>query len=417
MYDEIIEYWKAKINALLTYKGVSTANLINTDWENELDDERNWRDINRYAVSVCEDIYNKATANVNAPPMDFSALDVDFPVDLVRDNPVIDTPQPFVVIFWDKFFQWENSSKFADLLIDVLDYTPTVDDRDEDDPWQDLKTLLGGLTLEQLIEDVDDFTLKIGNLLGTTPFLPADWETKLVSKTDLDTANAEIAALNTNITNLNHDKTTLTIEKAGLTTERDNYKLKADEYDRIYAKLSGKVSDAELDALLNPSPPPCSHTDYDAIKNERNTLKTETNTLRQNQDEIIAGLELGQNSTLDQILAKIKQLSAEVEEPTYSVKKDLLARIEKLSFSGDLTAKFKNEVESATSYRQLSEIQAEHFKKGLEGKNDTLKRFEDNNGKLKAGLVVSILLALSAIVLAVIIYLRKQKQVKKVGLN
>jgi len=47
---------------------------------------------------------------------------------------------------------------------------------------------------------------------------------------------------------------------------------KASEYDRIHTKLNGKVSDSDLDSLLNQTPS-CSHIDYDTIKQERDELK------------------------------------------------------------------------------------------------------------------------------------------------
>jgi len=58
------------------------------------------------------------------------------------------------------------------------------------------------------------------------------------------------------------------------TTHADYNTIKGEssEYQRIHTKLSGKVSDGELDNLLNQTPS-CSHTDYDTIKKERDDLK------------------------------------------------------------------------------------------------------------------------------------------------
>ena len=71
--------------------------------------------------------------------------------------------------------------------------------------------------------------------------LPSDWATKIVKKSDLDTANAQITTL---------------------TADRDNEKNRADNLQ------TWKDSH-------NCSAPNCSHTDYDTIKQERDQLKTD----------------------------------------------------------------------------------------------------------------------------------------------
>src|SRR5947209_2903200 len=49
------------------------------------------------------------------------------------------------------------------------------------------------------------------------------------------------------------------------------------EYNRIYIKLSGKVSNADLDTLVNHNCPTCPHADYNTIKAEKNRYKNNLN--------------------------------------------------------------------------------------------------------------------------------------------
>jgi len=88
--------------------------------------------------------------------------------------------------------------------------------------------------------------------LAPTDAVPNDWHTKLVKKTDLDAyENGLKAVLNNDLTNWQN--------------KLNQGQQKANEYQRIHTKLSGKVSDDDLTNLLN-SAPSCSHSDYDTIK-------------------------------------------------------------------------------------------------------------------------------------------------------
>ena len=88
--------------------------------------------------------------------------------------------------------------------------------------------------------------------LAPTDAVPNDWHTKLVKKTDLDAyENGLKAVLNNDLTNWQN--------------KHNQGQQKANEYQRIHTKLSGKVSDDDLTNLLN-SGPSCSHSDYDTIK-------------------------------------------------------------------------------------------------------------------------------------------------------
>src|SRR6185295_16351129 len=227
--------------------------------------------------------------------------------------------------------------------------------------------------------------------------------------------------------------TALTTERDGYKDERDNYKTKSDEYDRINTKLSGKVSDSDLDALSN-STPQCSHTDYDTIKSERDALtaeKTETN------KKITSELGLAENSTLEQILAKVKDLMKTpdtsdkdtkiTELQTQITQKDqTIADLQKLKPSteikteliknskelGIFTTAYQQKLEQVSSYQELSQIQQEAFKEKLLEKETALTRIEGNTKQLKVGLGVLIVVMVLLSLGGVGYYLTRKKEVK-----
>ena len=236
---------------------------------------------------------------------------------------------------------------------------------------------------KNLIQEIAD---SIKDLLGvaTIDDIPNDWNTKLVKKSDLDTANATITTL---------------------TTERDNYKTKADDYDRIHTKLSGKVSDSELDDILN-KVPSCSHTDYDTIKTERDNLKTENTNLKngsQNKEKEIleklitdCNLGLAKNSSLEQVISKIKGMSPtsptdnsakiteleqqksqletqlvekekqitelQTQKPTAEVKEKVIESSKQL---GLFSKEFAQKLSKVSNYQELAQVQQEVFEEKL----------------------------------------------------
>lgn len=369
-YTELKNYWKLKINALLAYKGVNVADLDEPNWETELDkDTLLYRqDINQFAIDICEDIYDKATKNASAFPAN---VDWEVLTRLVNDNPNI-AANDYWGVFWKYTSDWEKTTQFYFWLLDSLQYTPSVDDENESDAWGDLKNLLNGNSLEEVINDNSDFHNKICQLLGVTT-IPANWETHLVDKIDFDTVNAEKAAL----------------------------QAKADEYDRIYAKLSGRISDAELDNFLNP--PPCSHTDYDNIKNERDTARsdlataqtdltritgerntaiTEKNTALSDLstkelkivERIITDCELGTDTekTLDKVIARIKELIKDNDTINPTVKDEILSMSKELKLGSD----FETKLSQTTTYSSLIDIQKQAFNSKLSESKSEISKYQ-----------------------------------------
>ncbi|CAG8644155.1 6339_t:CDS:2, partial [Scutellospora calospora] len=144
-------------------------------------------------------------------------------------------------------------------------------------------------------------------------------------------------------------------------------KTKADHYDRIHTKLNGKVSDSELDNLLNNSPS-CSHTDYDAIKQERDQLKTDKDNHKCDCDSKAVITEIKQkiNPPTDKI-SELEQQITKLQTPqslkeikvSEAVKKEIV----EISKEFGLTSQ---QLASASSYQELATLQSQAFKSKLE---------------------------------------------------
>jgi len=212
-------------------------------------------------------------------------------------------------------------------------------------------------------------------------------------------------------------------------------KTNSDHYNRIHTKLGGKVSDTELDTLLNTPPPQCSHTDYDTIKSERDTLKTENAELKDKEKTILeklitdCNLGIDKNSTLDQVITKIKGLSptsptensakiTELEQqksqletqlkdketkitelqsqkPTEEIKSEIIESSKKL---GLFSSEFQQKLSKVNSYQELAQLQQEAFKEKLLEKESSLQRIESNTKQLKIGLVFLVIVLVSGII-------------------
>ena len=202
---------------------------------------------------------------------------------------------------------------------------------------------------------------------------PHDWYDQLAKQTDLDTATATIATLQS----------------------------KADNYDRIHTKLNGKVGDSELDTLLQQIPQ-CSHTDYDAIKTERDQLKAEQEShscdskIQAKESEIITKIitDLGLTTERERenvLEAVITEIKLKLTPPTDNSKDNKITELETkianlqspkslsdLPISSEvkqeiitisqelgLTAQSCAKLESAKSYQELSIFQKEAFQEKL----------------------------------------------------
>jgi hypothetical protein len=198
----------------------------------------------------------------------------------------------------------------------------------------------------------------------------------LVDRIDFDTVNAEKTAL----------------------------QAKADNYDRIHAKLSGRVSDAELDNLL--TPPPCSHADYDNIKNERDTAlaslvtaQTDLTRITGERDiaitekdtaisdlstkelsiveKIITECELGTDTekTLDKVIIRIKELIKDSDIINPTIKDEVI----KISKELKLADNFQQELSNATTYSSLINIQKQAFSSKLSKNESEISKYQNRS--------------------------------------
>jgi len=189
----------------------------------------------------------------------------------------------------------------------------------------------------------------------------------------------------------------------------DAIKGESAEYQRIHTKLKGKVSDSELDNLLNQTPT-CSHTDYDTIKQERDDLKqqkdnysTEKQQAIQDKEKeiinkIITDLGLttererereraleaviteikskltppacdkcsGKDSKISELETKITNLQTPKTLKDLPISKGVKEEIIKISQDLGLTAQSCAKLEKATSYQELSSLQKQAFQERLE---------------------------------------------------
>jgi hypothetical protein len=365
-YTELKEYWKLKINALLAYKEVNTTDLTDVNWQTTLDGLIGREQINQFAIDICEDIYNKATKNVSDFPDD---VDWESVVSLVEDKPSDDV-EKYYDLDWKYQRHWEEITQHYFWLLDALGYTPVDDDfNNTTNHWENIKRLLFNNSLEEVHNDLTNFVNGISDILENPTFFPTDWKDRIVRKSDLDTVIAEKAVL----------------------------QVKADEYDRIHAKLSGRISDAELDNFLNPLP--CSHADYDNIKNERDMAQTdlvritgerdtaisEKNTAIANLsakelaivEQIITDCELGTNTekTLDKVIIRIKELIKDNDTINPTVKDEVI----KLSKELELGDNFQQQLSNATTYSSLIDIQKQAFSSKLSESKSEISKYQSRS--------------------------------------
>lgn len=241
-----------------------------------------------------------------------------------------------------------------------------------------------------------------------------------------------------------------------LTTERDNYKTNSDEYDRIHTKLSGKVSDSELDTLLNSSPQ-CSHTDYDTIKTERDQLKTDKENhncdcdskVKAKESEIITKIitDLGlatererenvleaiiteiktkitppadnskelseKQSKITELESQIKTLKSPKSLKDLAISSEIKSEVIKISQGLGLTSQACAKLEKATSYQELSTLQKEAFQEKLTSEANDKKSAERLNYGLGALCIGSLLILAYMIIKTTSLPTMGEKKLKK----
>jgi len=92
---------------------------------------------------------------------------------------------------------------------------------------------------------------------------------------------------------------------------------KSAEYTRIHTKLNGKISDSELQALID-AIPTCPHTDYDTIKSERDNLKTENTQLKEHQCDCASKIAAKETEIITNFFFNFSSTTEREREPARS---------------------------------------------------------------------------------------------------
>ena len=279
--QRIKNFWIQVINDLKLYKGVAP-NLITenegnaTDdlWQEKLNQRRTWVEIRNYALTICEDIFQKATMNndawvggmdglfnylrgnnINAQVLtdywngavfwtlgDNERLLIETETHLGVDNLNDLTTEPEYTmpislertLFWLREFDKIMTKNIDIFDTDIVTGRPLSIDEDKVDNFIEAK------------DTIDNISGHLGGIDLNTLATALNNEGKT-----LRDAFQEIGQLNQAV------KTVLGVNV--LPTDYPNQlnllKTNSDHYNRIHTKLGGKVSDTELDTLLNTPPP------------------------------------------------------------------------------------------------------------------------------------------------------------------
>ena len=442
------DFWINKIVVLINEFLLDPAVLdTGVNWANEINALGQWKEIDVLGRNIYQDVHVKAGRDVPDSPFDIGdnygeVLDDTFTdyelqfidlVDVFKTRLGIDPLDETTVKSDGKDvleWKWEISRKFPhtdrqytlkdmgdldllDLLYDrdlYLQITNNLNDlllkgTDLADAYgyKGWTTKIDDNSLQEY-KDSKTFTtntkLHLKTILGLTPttIVPNDWHTKLVKKTDLDAyENGLKAVLNNDLTNWQN--------------KLNQGQQKANEYQRIHTKLSGKVSDDDLTNLLN-SAPSCSHSDYDTIKQaladekEKLTKQKESFELEkqaaqaEKEKEIINKIitDLGltterereRERTLEAVITEIKEkltpptdttdkdkkitelqeqitnLQAPKNLKDLPISKGIKEEVIKISQELGLTAQSCAKLEKATSYQELSSLQKQAFQERLD---------------------------------------------------
>ena len=354
-------------------------------WVLELTIVKNtWQEIEEYAVGICLDIHGRVSDASNPAPTNFAELMADLPANEDGKS----AGQELEEIRWATMMDYERDLIKANadldfagkimqrLFKDVLKYEMTADDWNVHHARLNFlhlkKNVLKNRSLAKILKKerrneklIAQKETELKTILGlvANDRLPSDWATKIVKKSDLDTANAQITTL---------------------TADRDNEKNRADNLQ------TWKDSH-------NCSAPNCSHTDYDTIKQERDQLKTDKEShncdcaskVKAKESQIISKIitDLGlatdqaKENVLEAVITEIKtkltppadnsdkNRISELEAEVVNLKKpapEVVAKMTEFSRELDIAnTEYQEKLSQADNYQQLVSIQSAAFKEKL----------------------------------------------------
>ena len=456
-HQRLKDFWINKINNLITKFSVDPDVLdAGADWAEKMNDMGKWLDIEHFGKSVCRDIHIKKGKalpksftkgeNYNKILDDcFTDLELNFidlanvcktkiGVDPTDDTLATDADGNNIVVDGNPIPKWKHfiNQKIPNGI--TLNNLPNkISFLGAIYRTELFRQIVDNGALEDLIEwgaiQPDGRRAYIANSHGYNFIYRVDTN-KLTeyknSKTTITNAETHLGlnpgdlatittnpAYNTNGKTLTQLLTPHTCPPCALThcptahADYNTIKGESAEYQRIHTKLSGKVSDGELDNLLNQTPN-CSHTDYDTIKQERDDLKqqqanysTEKQQAIQDKEKeiikkIITDLGLaterereraleaviteikakltppicdkcpGKDSKISELQEQITKLQTPKTLKDLPISKGVKEEVIKISQELGLTTQSCAKLEKATSYQELSSLQKQAFQERLE---------------------------------------------------
>jgi len=319
-HQRIKNFWINKINDSINAFSLNPAMLeVGTNWAETINGLEEWERIDVFGKNVCRDVYVKAGQPVpeklltNAENYgkvlrdDFTDLDKQFAelvnvcktkigVDPTDDTLATDAAGNNILVNGHTIPKWKYviNKKIPSQKGKLTDIPGSKDLSDllyENDLYRQITDNTNGLpnvVLRNLKAPHKpnafgyDWTYKVNNIALQNYKNSATTITN--AETHLGLNPGDLATITTNVAYNLNGKTLAQLltphtcppcPQTHCPTAHANYdaiKGESAEYQRIHTKLNGKVSDSELDNLLNQTPS-CSHTDYDTIKQERDDLK------------------------------------------------------------------------------------------------------------------------------------------------
>lgn len=456
LHQILKDFWINKINALITKFSLTDPTVLSegADWAEKMNALEKWADIENFGKNVCKDVYEKAgkvvpksfTKGENyGKVLDDSFTDYELQfihlvnvckakigVDPTDDTLATDADGNNIMVDGRAIPEWENII-FEKIPGKYFKLTNIPNNKDVAD------LAYNDSIYEKITDDIDGLPgIMLRDITGHQPnAFGFDWKYKVNdaalqeyknSKTTITNAEThlglnpgDLATITTNAAYNMNGKTLAQLltphtcppcSQTHCPTAHADYntiKGESAEYQRIHTKLSGKVSDSELDNLLNQTPS-CSHTDYDTIKQERDNLKqqqanysTEKQQAIQDKEKeiinkIITDLSLatererereraleaviteikakltppacdkcpGKDSKISELEKQIKNLQTPKTLKDLPISQEVKKEVIKISQELGLTAQSCAKLERATSYQELSSLQKQAFQERLE---------------------------------------------------
>ena len=453
IHQRLKVFWINKINTAITVYSINSNTLTEgVDWKDKLNALSKWKELDVYGKAVFRDVFTKANQAIPNPLLPnsdnygtllgnaYEDLENEYAdlVEFMKTRIGVDPTDATLATDnnGDRVPQWKqiikqklpnNYTKLTDIpagydLADILYardlYLEIVDNATGLNDIIERNLTAGDVVIEYGFDFLHKVNkTRLQEYKNTKAFLNAANKTITDAEAHLGLTAGELATINTNPNYvlpsgknlrglITHTCPLGTCPDPSIHTNYNTLKGESDHYQRIHTKLNGKVSDSELQALLDATP--CSHIDYDTIKQERDQLKSHqcdcASQVAQKETEIInkiiTDLQLSTERERESLLeAVITEIKNKITPPTDSADKQKITELEaqitnlqtpkslndlpsskevkaeviKISQELGLTAQSCAKLETATSYQELSNWQKEAYQEKLNSEIDSRK--------------------------------------------